>query len=203
MIGIMEFKEITEKRYSAKKFDGKKISQEKIDELFEMIRLSPSSANIQPWKVKVIEDQEIKDKLLESSYNQEQVTTCSHLLVFCATKDAVGFFDKLLADMKEAGTSEENLKNYEGMIRPFLEGMQERDRLNWAKMQTFIAMTNALNGATALGFDSCPMEGFLPDKYSEILEIEDSLVPIVVVPIGYAADTPREKLRFKKEDVFF
>ena len=55
-----------------------------INQLFEMIRLTPSSANIQPWKIKIITDQKLKEKLFPYSAKQKQVTTCSHLLVFCA-----------------------------------------------------------------------------------------------------------------------
>src|SRR3989338_1034177 len=91
----MEFIEIIRNRYATKKFDGRQVPEDRVAKLKEMIRLAPSSFNIQPWKIKVITDKETKEKLLPVSYNQPQVTTCSHLLVFCANTDIEGLIDRL------------------------------------------------------------------------------------------------------------
>lgn len=191
----MEFKEIVEKRYATKSFDGKKIPKEKVDELIELIRLSASSFNIQPWKIKVISDDETKKKLLPVSWNQPQITSCSHLLVFCADTDIKSKIDKL---EKLTGKGAEQ---YIKMMRDFEKNMPEDKKLVWAQKQVYIALGNALNGSKALGFDSCPMEGFSPDEYSKILKLPKNLVPTLVCPIGYANDTPRPKLRFSKKDI--
>ena len=91
----MNFKEIVMSRYAAKRFDGRKIPQDKIDELSEVIRHAPSSFNIQPWKIKVIADKKMKERLAPHAWNQPQITTCSHLMVFCADIDIEGNIDKL------------------------------------------------------------------------------------------------------------
>ena len=83
----MEFKELLMSRYATKKFDGKIIDENKLEQLFEMIRFAPSALNIQPWKVKVVTDVETKKKLSAASMEQAQINTCSHLLVFCANTD--------------------------------------------------------------------------------------------------------------------
>ena len=83
----MQFKDIVMQRYATKKFDGKKISEDKISELLELIRFAPSALNLQPWKIKLVTDQKLKEELRKVSNNQEQITTCSHLLVFCADSD--------------------------------------------------------------------------------------------------------------------
>ena len=60
-----------------------------------------------------------------------------------------------------------------------------------------------MNGAKALGFDSCPIEGFDAKAYSEILNLPQSLIPIVIMAVGYANDIPRSKIRFHSEEMFF
>jgi nitroreductase / dihydropteridine reductase len=199
----MEFKEIVNKRYATKKFNSNEIPEDKVNELLELIRMTPSSYGLQPWKIKIIKDKETKEKLLSSSYNQEQITTCSHLLVFCANKDINGNIDKYEKMLIDVGTPEENAKKYTDMMRDFENGLDDPSKKCWTQKQTYLAIGNAVNGAKSLGFDSCPMEGFLPDKYQEFLNIPDNLIPTALVTIGFAADEPKPKLRYSKEEMFF
>ncbi len=75
-------------RRAVKIFDTtKKISQENIEGILESARLSPSSFGLQPWKIKVIEDDDLKEKIFPIAFNQSQTTTCSHLLVICGLND--------------------------------------------------------------------------------------------------------------------
>lgn len=199
----MEFKEIVKERYAAKKFDGQILAQEKVDGLFEMIRLAASSFGLQPWKIKVVTDQKLKDALQAASWDQPQVGTCSHLLVFCADTQIEALIDRLAQEMSKTGMPAESLDSYVKLMRGFAEGLQGEQRLSWAQRQVYIALGNALNGAKALGFDSCPMEGFDPKEYARMLELPANLVPTVVCPVGYATDKQKQKVRFPKEDVFF
>jgi nitroreductase/dihydropteridine reductase len=199
----MEFKDIVMKRYATKKFDGKKIEQKKVDELLEMIRYSASSLNLQPWRIKVISDPKILEGLAPAAYNQTQITTCSHLLVFCADKDLIGRRNFIEKTLIKNGGNKESLKGYMDMIDGSINNMNPDQKLSWAQRQTFLAIGNAINGAKSLGFDSCPMEGFNPQEFSKILKLSENLVPTALVTIGYAADVPRQKFRLPKEDVFF
>jgi nitroreductase len=88
------------------------------------------------------------------------------------------------------------------MMHDFEKNLTEEQKLSWAQRQTYLALGNAVNGAKSLGFDSCPMEGFDPKAYAEMLDLPKHLVPAVLCPIGYASDTPKQKLRFPAEDVF-
>ena len=199
----MDFKHIVISRYATKKFDGKKVDQKKVDELLEIIRMAPSSFNIQPWKIKVITDQQLKEHLKTASWNQEQITSCSHLLVFCANTDIMGNIDKLEAQMKAVGMPAESLNAYVKMMRDAFADTSDEYRLAWAQRQLYLALENALLGATALGFDSCPMEGFDAEQYAALLKLPKHLVPSALCPIGFAADKPKPKTRFPKEDIFF
>lgn len=199
---IMDFEKIVQERYATKHFDGRKIPESKVNRLLDMIRYAPSSFNIQPWVVKVIADPETKEKLAPASWNQPQITSCSHLLVFCANRDIAGNIDKLEKLMIKSGAKPQDIKQYIDMMRNFEKGMNDEQRLSWAQRQTYLALGNALNGAKSLGFDSCPMEGFDPKAYSKILNLPSDIVPTALCPIGYASDKKKDKLRFPKEEVF-
>ena len=199
----MEFSEIVNARYAAKKFDGRMADEKTMDKLLDMIRLASSSFNFQPWRIKIITDAQTKEALLPHSWNQPQIPTCSHLLVFCADTDLEARAKGLYSLMRASGMPAESVDAFAKHVDAFAAGMPAEARLNWAQHQVYLAVANALNGAKSLGLDSCPMEGFIPKEYARILNLPAHLVPSVVVPVGYAADTPRPKVRFEKKDVFF
>ena len=199
----MEFKDIVRQRYATKEFDGKAIPEEKIDELLEIIRFAPSALNLQPWKIKVISAPETKEALQPATFSQKQVTTCSHLLVFCANTKVDELIEKSDLMLKDGGLPEELRTTRFNMAKTMTGNMSSEETLAWAKCHVYLAIGNAVNGAKSLGFDSCPMAGFDPAEYSRILNLPEHLVPTMICPVGYAADTPIPKTRFKKEDIFF
>ena len=198
----MEFKDIVMKRYATKAFDGKKVPESKIKELLEIIRYAPSSFNIQPWVVKIVTDKETKEKLAPASWNQPQITSCAHLLVFCANTDILGNINKLEKLMEKSDQPSESVKAYVEMMNGFEKKLSEDQKLSWAQRQTYLALSNALNGAKSLGLDSCPMEGFDSKAYSKILDLPSNIVPTALCPIGYASDKQRPKLRFDEKQIF-
>ncbi len=199
----MDFKEIVMSRYATRKFDGKKIPEKKVAELLELVRFAPSALNLQPWKIKIVTDQAIKEQLKPAAFGQEQITTCSHLLVFCADPDYDSLIPRLGALLRKNAVPEETRKMITGMAENFSKPMSPDQRLAWSQAQTYLALGNAVNGAKALGFDSCPMGGFNPREFSRILKIPAPLVPTMLCPVGYAADKPMPKVRFAHEDIVF
>jgi nitroreductase len=199
----MEFGTIVMSRYATKKFDGRKIPETKVSELLEMVRFAPSAINLQPWKIKVVADQKVKEQLRPAAFDQEQITSCSHLLVFCADPDYDSLISRLGALLKKSGAPEEMQKMVVGMAVRFTKPMSPEQKLAWSQAQTYLALGNALNGAKSLGFDSCPMGGFDPKEFVRILKIPPPLVPVMLCPLGYAADKPMPKVRFAKEDMLF
>jgi len=198
----MEFKNILEERYATKMFDGKRIDDDKIEQIKDMIRLSPSALNIQPWKIKIIDDNDIKEKLSPATMDQPQIKSCSHLLVFCADTDLKGNADKMIGSLKAAGVPEENIQFLESVLENFLGMFPGDAAICEAQHHAFIATITAIYAAKSLGIDSCPMQGFNPAAFSEILELPENLVPTMIVPLGYPADEPMPKMRFPKEDIF-
>lgn len=120
--GLMD---LIKNRYATKKFDGKKIPQKQIDALLEMIQYAPSSFGLQPWAVKVIEDKKTKEKLSPATWNQPQITTSSHVLVFLANTDIRGRIDKYEQMLIESGASKEKAAQVVTIFNGFEEGLDE------------------------------------------------------------------------------
>lgn len=197
----MEFKELVHERYAARVYEDRKIDDEKIDEILEMIRLSPSALNLQPWKVKVVADDGLKEKLYQNSMDQKHIAVCSHVLVFCANADLPGLAETIINGMKSAGAPEETIKFYEMAANNLTGRIPPEARLCEAQKNVFIAATQGIYAAKSLGIDSCIVQGFDPVAYSEILDLPSNIVPTVLVLLGYAADEPAPKVRFPKEDI--
>lgn len=197
----MEFKDVVMGRYATKKFDGKQIPDDKIGELVELIRFASSAVNLQPWKIKIVADQDTKAKLAKAAFGQEQVATCSHVLVFYANTDTEGLVNKIDEMMKKSGVPDEMRNMVVGLARNMTAPMSHEAKVAWAQCQVFLALGNAVNGAKSLGFDSCPMTGFDPAQCTAILGPVANLVLTALCPVGYAADTPIPKMRFSTGDI--
>ena len=81
------------------------------------------------------------------------------------------------------------------------KNLKDNFSLSWAQQQVYLALANAVNGAKALGFDSCPMTGFDPSALSKILGLPSHIVPTALCPVGYAADAPMPKARLSLADL--
>ncbi len=199
----MEFKQILTERYATKKFDGRDIGQEKLNAILDMAILTPSAINLQPWKVKVISDKATKEKLMPLCWNQQQIPTCSHLLVFCANTDYESHIALLVKNMRAAKVPEENIQGMEGFMGNFAKGMDPAHKLSEAQAHAFMAAVTAIYAAKSLGVDSCPMQGFDVAGVAKALGLPSNLVPTLMVPLGYPADKKGPKSRFPKEEMVF
>ena len=180
-------------RYATKKFDTtRKIPDETWAALEETLILTPSSYGLQPWKFIVITKQELKEELVTASYHQKQVADCSHLVVLAGQLDVtVDDVDKLIDTIERIqGRSRESIAGYRGMmISDIVEGPRSKDVAGWSKLQCYIALGNLMTTAALLGVDACPMEGFVPAKYDELLDLKSKgLTAAVVCPLGYRKD---------------
>lgn len=196
----MEFKEIVARRYATKQFQPRAIPAETITELLELVRWAPSGLNIQPWRIKVVDDAETKALLEPATPDEPQVKSCSHLLVFCMDTDFAALCDKLAQAMKDHGLPDW-VQNIVMGIAAEMSRLPEAEKLAWLQSQVYIAATYALLGATALGLDSCPMTHFLPEEYSRILGLPSNIKPVLLVALGYGADEPHPKWRYAIEDL--
>jgi nitroreductase / dihydropteridine reductase len=193
----MDFKDVVTKRYAAKAFTGDKVPAEKIDELIDLIRVAPSALNLQPWRIRVVSDQKTREELGPAMFGQPHGINCSHLLILCANTDIDEVIRKADQSMRDAGFPDEGRSR----IIEIATNMKANFGLAWAQQQVFLALANAVNGAKALGLDSCPMTGFDPGRVAQVLGLPSHLVPTAICPVGYGADSPMPKARLSRADL--
>ncbi|GAB0174228.1 MAG: NAD(P)H-dependent oxidoreductase [Candidatus Altimarinota bacterium] len=196
-------------RYATKKFDTEKVvMNEDLDTILEAIRLAPASLNLQAYKIHVVKDQETKDKIQAVAWNQAQIGTCSHLLVFTARTDLIDAKEELFSMLSGGDAHVRNqLAGYEGMVSGLITGLEaSNSALAWSAKQSYIALGFGMVAAAELRIDSCPMEGFDGGSVGEILSLPPSETAVVMLPIGYRAEGegPRspEKVRLPKDALF-
>jgi nitroreductase len=199
----MDFKEIVMQRYATKQFDGRMIDESTLFMLLDIIRFSPSAFNLQPWKIKVITAGKIKEKLRPLSNDQPQITSCSHLLVFCANIELELLVDRVVEVLSRSSLPASAVNQYSTMMKGYIGSMSPGQRLAFVREQVHLALGNAVNGAKSLGLDSCPMGGFDPAAYADALFLPEEYIPVVLCAVGYAADKQGPKWRFPREEIFF
>jgi nitroreductase/dihydropteridine reductase len=193
-------------RYATKRMNGEKISPEKLNTILQSIRLSASSFGLQPYKLIVIENEEIRKSLQKAANNQPQITEASHLLVFVAfdkiTEKHIDDYIQLHA--RTRNTPIENLGGFKGMLAGALLNRSEVDNFNWSAKQIYIALGTALIAAANEGVDATPMEGFNAAEFDEILGLkEKGLKSVVILTLGYrdeANDPLVKATKVRKDD---
>ncbi|MDC6404658.1 MULTISPECIES: NAD(P)H-dependent oxidoreductase [Maribacter] len=197
-------------RYATKKFDpSKNIRDKDLEKLKEAIQLSVSSYGLQLYKVLVIENQKLRTQLKKASWDQSQITDASHLFVFCNYTDRSEKYidDYIQATAKIQGTSLDKLTVYGDFMKKSLSQKTDSEWISWSEKQTYLALSNLLTACAELKIDACPMEGFEPDKYNDILGLkEKGLNAAVIAPVGFRSEDDhtqfRKKVRKPKELLF-
>ncbi|NJK40531.1 MAG: NAD(P)H-dependent oxidoreductase [Acaryochloridaceae cyanobacterium SU_2_1] len=198
-------------RYATKQFDpSQKIPDQVWDALEQSLVLAPSSFGLQPWKFFVVVSPEVRQSLLPHSWGQTQVVDASHLVVLAIKKDVnAADVDRFMARTAEVRQVEiASLAGYANVIKGFLENPKDPafDVNDWAARQVYIALGQLMTSAALLGIDTCPIEGFLPDQYDQILGLaEQGYGAIVVCALGYRHREDKyallPKVRFKPTEM--
>ncbi|WP_237274932.1 NAD(P)H-dependent oxidoreductase [Tenacibaculum ovolyticum] len=197
-------------RYATKKFDSsKKVSKEDLEKLKKVIQLSASSYGLQLYKVLIIEENILREKLKNASYNQNQITEASHLIVFCnyATVSESHIDEYFDLKAKTTQVDIDSFKEHSDFIKKDIRSKSKIKKDKWTSNQTYIALGNLLNACAALKIDACPMEGFNTEKYNEILNLtKQGLSAAVIATIGYRSDKDSslysKKIRKPIENLF-
>ena len=196
-------------RYATKKFDPtKKISDKDFKTLKDSLILTPTSYGLQLLKFIIVQNPQTREALKKVSWNQSQVTDCSHFVVFTA-RDSIteGDVDKLINRQSEIRDLPlENLAGFKDMMMNNLVRKPHPDPLTWTKKQTYIAMGFLLETAALLKIDSVPMEGLDPLAYDEILNLNGTgYKTAMAVALGYRSTDDKyqfmKKVRLKESDL--
>ncbi len=176
------------RRYASKAMNGTKIPDDKKEQILESVRLTPTSMGLQPFKVLVIENQEVKQKIFDiSAPGQPQIPASSFTLVFAVPEKFTSEMidDYFVSVRNTRNLAEEKVVAYRKMVEGFLQKQNDSEFQAWAARQVYIALGFALYTAAILDVDSVPIEGFNPAKLDEALDLHSmQLRSVCMMAVG-------------------
>jgi len=188
-------------RYATKKMNGESVPKEKLDYILEAARLAPSSSGLQPYRVFVITNKQLLEKIKVIANGQSQITDCSHLLVFASwdgySSEKIGnVFSKTV---KERGLPDDAMDNYKTMLWGAYEPLGTDWHSVHASKQAYIALGLAMVAAAEQKVDATPMEGFNNAQLDELLELNKyGLKSDLLLPLGYREENGDWLVKLKK-----
>jgi nitroreductase len=188
-------------RYATKKMNGSAVPDEKVEYILESARLAPSSSGLQPYKIIVISDKLLLEKLKPFAHNQSQITDCSHLLVFAAwdhySYERIENVFKRSAH--ERGLPADAMEAYQKTLWSSYEPLGVTWQKAHAARQAYIALGLALVAAAEQKVDSTPMEGFDSEKFDELLGLQElGVTSVTLLALGYRDEQNDWLLKLKK-----
>ncbi|MCI9843529.1 NAD(P)H-dependent oxidoreductase [Flavobacterium pectinovorum] len=197
-------------RYATKQYDAtKKISETDLNTIKEAVRLSASSYGLQPYKVIIVENPDIREQLKVAAYGQTQITDASQLFIFANDlnigDEAISNYINNISQTR--GVPVAALAGFSDMMKGAITNLPTDTRNNWSAKQTYIALGNLLSAAAELKIDATPMEGFNAAAFNEILGFDKlGLNASVIATVGYRHeddDTQHyKKVRKSQEELF-
>jgi len=195
-------------RYATKKFDpARTIPADVWAVLEQALVLAPSSVGLQPWKFVVVTDPAVRTTLQPAAYGQAQIVDASHLVVICGkAPPTAADADRHVARTAEVrGVPVEALAGFRKMVVG-AAGKPPEEAAAWAARQAYLALGMFLTTAAMIGVDACPMEGFDPPKFDEILGLKaHGVAALALVAAGYRAADDKyagvPKVRLPVEEV--
>jgi len=197
-------------RYATKKFDpSKKIAAKDIVMLKEAIRLSSSSYGLQPYKIIIVENPELRAQLKPAAWGQSQIVDASHIIVFANElnygESGIDDYFKNVSQTREV--SVESMQGYMDFMKASITALSDNDRNIWSAKQTYLALGNLMNAAAELRIDVTPMEGFIPEQVNEILGLNElGLNATLIATLGYRHEEDAtqyfKKVRKSNEELF-
>lgn len=186
------------KRHTTKAYDpNRRISDETVKRLKELLRFSPSSTNIQPWHFVIASTQEGKKRVAKATekypFNRPSILNASHVVVF-ASRLAVDedYLQHVLEQEDKDGRFDTDKETHKSAMhggRSLFVNLHKqdfKDVQHWMDKQVYLNLGQFLLGAAALGVDATPMEGIeIPVLDSEFGLREKGYSALFVVPLGY------------------
>lgn len=197
----MSLQEALHWRFATKSYNGKTIEHEKISQILEAIRLAPSSSGLQPFKVFVITNKELKEKLQPIACDQKQIVQASHLLVFAAwdeyTPERINSFFEF--SNKERNLPSSATDDYRLNLLDRLDKKDKDQHFMNTSQQTYIALGFGMLAAAHLKVDATPLEGFDNIAFDEFLNLPaQGLKSTVLLALGYRDEENDWLLNLKK-----
>lgn len=176
-------------RHAVKAYDPtKKVSNEDLNTILEAARLAPTSSGLQPFRIIVVENQELKDKMVAGALNPEVMRDSSHVLVFAAWDS---YSNEKIDKVYDYHTDVRDLPrgrfgSYTDKIKEMYGAQTPEQHFAHTARQTYIALGIALAQAAELKIDSTPAEGFNNAVVDEVLGLKElGLKSVSLLYLGY------------------
>ncbi len=188
-------------RYATKKMNGKPVPKDKVDQIISAAHLAPTSSGLQPFRIFAITDPELKEKLKNIAYGQQQITDASHVLVFAAWD---GYTEERVKSVfshanAERGVPDSATEAYVNSLLGTFSKMTAEEHFHHAAKQAYIGFGVAISEAALLKVDATPMEGFDAAKVDELLGLRAlGLRSTTILPLGYRDEAGDWLVNLKK-----
>jgi len=202
----MDILKIAKNRYSTKEFDAtKKLNEEQISKMEDLLQLAPSSTNIQPWHFIIATTEEGKKRIAKAvqgfySFNESKVLDASAVVVFASKVDLTEEYLQHILDQEDADgrfpKPESKAKNHG--VRSYFANTHKfdyKDFQYWVDKQVYLNLGNFLLGVSALGLDTVAMEGVALKVLDEEFGLrKKGFTASVVVSVGYHKESDFNKM---------
>ena len=199
----MDFSDVAKSRRSVRSYDGsREITDQNLRDLFDAVRYSPSSYNLQPWEFVVVRSSAGKERLKACAYGQKHVAEASAaVIVLGNTRPSVRAQEVMEDRVKKGLMDSEKEKNFRASVRNLSEN-PEMGKI-WAVKSTSLAAMSLMLAAADMGLASCPMEGFDSDCVRKEFEIPEEYEVVMLITLGYGREEKERPFRFGYEDMVY
>lgn len=169
-----------EQRRSVKQFDPEvSLTEDEEILLTKLVPLSPTAFNIQNWRFVVVRDPALRQQIRAAAWDQAQVTEASLLVILCADLKAWEKQPERYWANVDQGTRDVMVPMIDAYYRD--KDQVQRDE---AMRSCGLAGQTLMLSAKAMGYDSCPMDGFDFDAVGKLINLPDDHVISFMVAIG-------------------
>jgi nitroreductase len=193
-------------RRTTKKFKPDPIPEATLKELIALTLAAPSSHNMQPWRIILIDDPQQKVALGKAAWNQAQVTTAPVTFIFAVS---IRGWEKTMEQTIRTATglgawTEKTADYFRGSIPGFQDGLGDKQR-EYAIKDAIIAATHLALAAESFGLNSCFMNGWIEESVKEIIGAKgDADIAIaLLLPVGYGESAYIHAGRLPEEITIF
>ena len=198
-----EFFDVIKGRKSVKYFNPNvKIKREEIIEMLNEANIAPSSCNLQPWRYIVVDTPEGKEKLGSANYNKIQNDTSAAMIIVLGDLNHYGKFDEIYGEAVKKGYMTEEVKDgFEKGMGPQLENLPTDKNREGVYFDCGLWTMQFANIAYAKGYDTNIIGGFVRETVVELFELEENLIPVMLIALGKKEKDARPTVRMKAENL--
>jgi len=167
-------------RRSIKHYDAShKMTEEELQTLISLAMLSPTAFNVQHWRFVVVQDAELRKQIRDAAWDQSQVTDASVLIILCANLKAW----EQNPERYWQNAPKEVADFLVPAIKEYYRG-NDRVQQDEAMRSCGIAAQTIMLAAKAMGYDSCPMDGFDFDAVGKLINLPEDHAIAMFVAVG-------------------